>query len=347
MRYVFDSAGNNVTVNVQAALISSKILPIADLYWFQYVNPNDPNNGALVKITNTFMTSAPYPVSIGKLQSQPGPLGTTTVNATYLPARIQRSEFVYEVGLSDQSCDVTWYTDDSSIFPAGAGRSNINFGFKWALMAGYMDACPMWIHKAFFTPGVGVNSPATLLGTTLMWRGFVRDIKADRGQVTISLASLMHIFQSTQVPTQTIQPGSRIPPFYQGNVFLFGGSITGATPQSTSTPTDLQFVFSGGGYPVDHSLRDAYFTSHQQPPPNGFTPQSNGPQPPVFRIRDNILSGGILHVYPYEPINPVTLVCVPNNSPQFLEIFTQTAIDVGSGAFAIGFPYVPPPEFSI
>lgn len=343
MRYIFDTNGNDVTSNVVAAISTYTVLPVADLFWFEYIDPSNASNGPNIRVTDKFMTSAPWPIAVNKLQNQPGPTGIATINATYQPARIQREALNYEIGFGDQSVDITWFVDDSVDF------GSLAWGFKWALIQGYLDEAPVWIHRAYFTPGIYPSTPnayPSLLGTTLVWRGFVRDVKADRGQVVITLASLMHLFQGTQIPTQTIQPGNRVPPFFPGSVSLFGNSITGIKPLSTSTPTDLQFTLSAGSY-ADHSLRDAYFTLHQQPPPNGWIPHSGQPGPGVFRIRDNVTNNSpvasTLHVFPYEPINPVNLICTPNNTNQFMEIFFPQPLNSGGQN---GFPYVPPPEVS-
>lgn len=348
MRYVFDpTSGSDVTANVQAVLMSSSSAYMTDLFWLQYINPVDAAAGPAIKVSNMYMTNSPQPISVGKVQGQPGPSGVVTINANFQPSRIKRGPYTYEIGLGDQSCDVTWYTDDSQNFVAAVGHAPVFFGFKWALVQGYLDECPMNIYTAFFGPRPTPNSPAPLLGTTLMWRGFIREIKADRGQVVMTLASLMHVFQNVQVPTQTIQPGNRLTPYYTGRPILFGNSLTGITPLVTSTPTDLQFTLTTG-YPVDHQLRDNYFTSHQQPPPNGWTPASGQPGPQLYRIRDNITNNtpvaGTLHVYPYEPINPVTLVCPLTGSPTYMEIFVPLSPSAGGSN---GFPYVPPPEVSL
>lgn len=346
MRYVFDTNGNNITSTAQSALMGASVLPMCNLYWLQYVNPASSAAGPNILVSNLFMTDAPYPVGVNKLQGQPGPLGVVTVNAVFQPWKIERGALEYTIGLEDQTLDVTWYTDDDAagVFP---GVFPPPWGWKWAMLAGYMDDCPMNVYTAFFNPPTGPNSAPTLLGTTLMWRGFIRDVKADRGQMTTTLSSLMHIFQNVQVPTQTIQPGNRVLPYATGTPTLFGNSLTGITPLVTSTPFDLQFTLTTG-YPADHVLRDWYFTSHQQPPPNGWTPHSQQPGPQMYRIRDNIKNNNpvtnTLHVFPYEPVNPVTLVLPTLGTPTYMEIFSPQNPSLGGTS---GFPYVPPPEVSL
>lgn len=301
----------------------------ADLYWLEYI---DPLVNSLTP-TNLRLTSAPFTVGVNNLQVTAGPTGVQTVNATYKTVKsISKAGISYEVGFADQTVDITWAVDDSIHI------NTLPWGFKWALLSGYFDEYPFWIHRAIFTdiPSNG----GVLLGTTLIWRGFIRDTKADRGQVVITLASLLDVFQQVQVPVQTIQPGSRMPPFFPaGNASVIGGSL-GAHFDIGSTTTDLQF--SGGAPTADHALKDAYFSSINEPPPSWKTAQSGQPFAQIYRIRDNITVAGVLHVYPYEPINPLTMLGIPGNSG-YINFYFQNAIGL-AGAIAAGFPFVPPPE---
>lgn len=325
MRTVYDpTSGSDVSSSAQTLFLAGGSIVLADLFWFQYI---DPSANTLTPV-NLFMAGSPYPVKVGKLQVAAGPSGVQTVNATYLPSRIKRAAFNYEVGFQDQTCDVTWDVNDAINF------GSFSWGFKHALLAGYFDEYPFWIHQAIF------SAPGVLLGTTLKWRGFIRDVKADRSTVTITLASLMDIFQQTQIPTQTIQPGSRIPPFFPaGNPSVIGGSL-GAPILIGSTPMDIQFATATI---ADHALRDAFFTAINEPPPAWKTAQSGQPFAPVFRIRDNITISGTLHVYPYEPIDPVSML---GGGSGYTNVYFQS--DMGTtGAVAPGFPDVPPPETGI
>lgn len=334
MRTVYDNTGADITATAKTTMFNATTLPLADLFWFSFVSPGDPALFGHIKYTDMFVTSAPYPVGVAKLQATPGSSGVVTINATYLPANIARGTLTYEVGLSDQTCEVTWFVDDTITL------TNVTWGLKWALVSGYLDDSPVWIHRGIFTPNSNPNLPPTLVGTSLMWRGFIRDCKVDRGQVVITLASLIHIFQQVQVPSQTVQAGSRLPPFAAaGNGSVIGGSL-GCVFESASTPIDLQFT--AGAPTPDHAMRDAIILSINEPPPNVHYAQSGKPQPQVFRIRDNVNISGVLHVYPYEPINPLTLIGNPNSSPQYINFFLQS--DIGSGSVAPGFPLVPTPE---
>lgn len=332
MRSVYDpTTGADVTAAAQSLLLANDSIPLTDLFWFQYI---DPSANTLTPV-NLFMTGAPYPVKVGKLQVTAGQSGVQTVNAVYRPSRIKRSAFNYEVGFQDQTCDVIWDTDDT------INISTLPWGFKHALLAGYFDEYPFWIHQAIF------SAPGALLGTTLKWRGFVRDVKADRSTVTITLASLMDIFQQTQIPTQLIQPGSRLPPFFAaGNASVIGGSLGGSF-SNLSTPMDIQFNTLAGPFaPIaDHALRDCFLTSVNNPPPAWKTAQSGQPFAQIFRIRDNVTDGsGILHIYPYEPIDPVSML--GGFGSVYMNFYSQSEIGL-TGAVAPGMPFVPPPETGI
>jgi len=347
MRTVYDINGNDVTTSVSAAMFSSTVMPICDLYWFRYIDPKHSSIASVIHYTDLFMTSGPFPVGVNKVQQLAGPSGLATINATFIPARIKRAALNYEIGLKDQSVDVTWYIDDSKTL------TSVAWGFKWAFLSGYFDESPIWIYKAIFSPPATPNAQPIFLGTTLMWRGFVRDVQADRGQVVLTVGSLMHLFQNTQIPTQTIQPGNRLPPYLPtgpgGNTI--GHPLSGVVVFSTSTPTDIQLDFStlGGSLIPDHAWRDWYFTVINNVPPNLFAASSTSgsPQPQLFRIRDNLTtnspSTNTLHIYPYEPINPVLLVAAPDNASHFITIYPPQSLTGG----APGFPYTPPPEITL
>lgn len=334
-RRYYDGSGADVSAATIAFMQGGGVngtLVVADTHWLEYISPGSNS----ITPANLFMTSAPFPIKVANLQVTAGPTGVQTVNANFLPASIARSSFDYEIGFSDQTVDVTWLVDDSIQI------NNLGWGFKWALLSGYFDEYPWYIHRAIFTdlPSNG----GTLLATTLMWRGFIRDAKADRSQVTITLASLLDIFQQTQVPTQVIQPGSRMPPFFPaGNASVIGGSLGGSF-SSFSTPMDIQFNTLAGPFaPIsDHALAGAYLTSVNAPPPVWKAAQSGAPFAQIFRLRDNVTDiAGILHIYPYEPINPVSLL--GNFGSTYINVYFQSAIGL-AGAVAAGFPFVPPPE---
>ena len=140
-RFVYDPAsGADITASAQSAMLGASVLPLADLFWLQYVGPHLTTSGFPPTLVthNLFMISGPYPIAVGKLQAAPNQPGSTsgvvTVNANYLPARISHSAFEYAVGL-DTTVDVTWYTDDSLTLSDSAGT--VPWGFKWALLQGY------------------------------------------------------------------------------------------------------------------------------------------------------------------------------------------------------------------
>lgn len=336
MRRYYDNSGADVTsaaiAFIQGGGVNNTLVE-AELFWLEFINPSINS----LTPTDLCLTSAPFPVAVDNLQVTAGPNGVQTVNHSYQTTKsIARGDFSYEVGFADQTVDVTWAVDNAIHF------GSFSWGFKWALIAGYFDEYPFYIHRAIFT-----NSPSnggTLLGTTLMWRGFIRGVTATKDGVVINVTSLLDVFQQVQVPVQTIQPGSRMPPFFPaGSPGVIGGSLGGSF-SSFSTPTDIQFNTLAGPFaPIaDHALRDAYFTSVNEPPPVWKSAESGAPFAPQFRIRDNYTDiSGILHIYPYEPINPVSLL--GGFGTTYINIYYQTTVGV-TGGVAPGFPYVPPPE---
>lgn len=336
-RRYYNSAGADVSSTVQTFLLGGGVsgtVPMCDLFWLQYINPSV---NSLVP-TNLFLAGASYPVSVNNLQVTAGPNGVKTVNAVYKPTKgISRGAMNYEVGFKDQTCDITWNIDDSIHI------GTLSWGFKHALVAGYFDEYPFWIHQAIFSD---INAQV-LIGTTLKWRGFIKDVKADRGKVIVTIASLLNIFQGVQIPSQVIQPGSRLPSYFPaGNASVVGGSL-GGTFMVASTPMDLQFDTTASPFAAiaDHALRDCYLTSVNNGPPNWKAAQSGVPFAPVFRIRDNVTTVGICHLYPYEPIDPVNMLGFPGGVA-FINFYFQNETNK-TGAIAPGFPTVPPPETGV
>jgi len=340
MRYFYDGSGTDISATAPATLLATTNITIHDLYSIQFINPGNAVHLNAPLWTNIYFTSGPQPIFVESMQLSAGPNGTATVNATFLPTKIQHGDINFEVGFKDQTLEVTWYPDDSLIIPQGSRNINV-YNYKQAFEAGFFDDIPMWVHQAYLQPSDVPNTPPTLYATTLIWRGFIKASKVDRGQIVISLASLLNIIQETQVPTQTIQPGSRMPPFQpMGNVSIIGGSL-GADFLNTSTPLDLQFTVP---LPyADGSLKDSYIIGYSQPPPTWYYARNAMPQPVVFRIRDNYTDGdNVLHIYMYEPIDPPDLI-VGYGSGVYVNIFTQTETGT-TGAISPGFPYVPRPE---
>lgn len=322
MRVVYDTSGADVTTSVQNYLKANRTLLLYDLFWlrswrFWSYNPSS-------QFTDMFYTSAPFPIKVAKLQS--GPNAIATENATFLPARIDRGKLDYKIGLDDQSLDVNWYLKETeAIFPGPPT-------FKQALLAGFFQDAPLWVHQAIFT------ADRVLLGTTLKFRGFVQNAELAVDHIKLTLSSLMHVFQTVKVPTQLIQPGNRTPGFVPAGQFVAPNG-----PLAGSTQTDVLFGdIIGVAWPIpDHSLRDGYVIAAGN---LSFTaPTNNSPPPLFFRIRDNITNDtpnlSNLHVYPYEPtlVDPLSLG---------VAMWIQDSL-LNSGSGAPGFPLVPVPETAV
>jgi hypothetical protein len=152
------------------------------------------------------------------------------------------------------------------------------------------------------------------------------------------------------VPTQLVVPGNRLPnyqpaSFIVGNAcpggLLSNGPSGGPHGYNTGTPYDLQFYIPSGvggvsNVVVDHALRDFFILTGNAllfgVPVNGQS------APSAVRIRDNITVSGILHVYPYTPIEPVSLAGFT-----YVLVYPQLPATNDPNQTP-GFPDVPPPE---
>lgn len=331
MRTVYDSAGIDVTSTVQAYLQANRSLLIRELFWLECINFWSYNPSADPR--DFFFTSSDFPIAVTKVQKDAGP--PVTVNALFIPLPgktsgkpIKRGQLSYGIGFSDQSVDVTFYPDDSLTIDGGVGIAT-TLTFKQAMAAGYFREAPFWIYRAYF------SSSTVLLGTTLIFRGFIRGVKCQRDSVTVTLSSLLDLFQQVQAPVQTIHPGNRLAPFLPAPNPHFISSGIGVPG---STPTDLTFA-PGGSPPATNAWKDKYLLCGS---PFNYIPVSNRSQPVAIRIMGNEVIAGVLHIYPYEPVIPVELVM-----QQGITIYSQAPVDsaVGAGVnFAPGFDKVPAPE---
>lgn len=219
--------------------------------------------------------------------------------------------------------------------------------WQQAFSAGMFDECPAYIYRAFFNgdPKQG----GTLLGTTLMFRGFVREAESGQDHVLLTLSSLLDVFQEVQVPTQIIQPGNRTTPYVPSGVtYTVNGMNVGL-----STSAILAFNNTLSSPPADHALTDAYIITGGV---TSFSPVNGQPQPAFLRVRDNVTAAGVLYIYLYEPtIIPLDKLA---NEWRFLgggtnwsEQATTVAIllqkPLSNSYGAPGFPSVPPPEIGI
>lgn len=326
MRSYVDSAGSDSTAAVVAFLATATTIYQYDLFWMRYFWSG---GAALTSFKDIFLSLGSTALSITNVQS--GPSGQlTNVSAVYLPAIMDRGDFEYDISLDAKTTEIRWYLDDSDVLP-----SYSPLDIKTAIHYGYLDGSYVWMHRAIFDndPRLG----GVLLGTTPMWRGIMRGGTLDQGVAKFTVSNFMEIFQDTQIPTQLIQPGARIPPFMPAG----SPNITVLTGYNSATSTPLDLHFTGPAL-ANGFLRD-YYMSNTGAVVSGTTPVlfGNGlPQPWFFALRDNITSGGTLHVYPYEPIYPVNMI------PSTAFAFGQFPVQAVAG-FANGFPYVPAPEIGV
>lgn len=295
-------------------------------------------------------TDAAFPIFINKYQTaasgvaQLGTWSSGHLNADGLmfqPDTMECGTLEYGIGFEDRPIDVTWPMDDTRDYLGSSGISltsaisPANLTLKQAFTMGAFTECPFWIHLAIFDdfPSRG----GSLLGTTLMFRGYVRTVTATRTLLKIGLASLMDVFQNVQLPTQTITPNNREIPY----VPAAPGSAGGAFVDSliVNSPTSITFHSNFGTFSVARDAqKDEWFAF--QPfigsYPIGLLPGPGLPPPPMWRISGNEASSGSdFTFYFYEP--PV----VPSGNV-IGNRFGQS--DLGSGTH--GFPFVPPPEVS-
>lgn len=209
--------------------------------------------------------------------------------------------------------------------------SNPQPSWQQGFSVGMFDECNVNLYRAYFNgdPKQG----GSLLGTSLMFRGFIRESEAAQSYVKLTLSSLLDLFQEVQVPTQLVQPGNRTTPYVPSGIsYTVNGLNTSLSTQST-----LAFNNTLPSPPADHALEDAYLLTGGQ---TSWTPVNNTPPPVFLRIRDNVTTGGVLYVYLYEPtIIPIT------NLGSTIAILLQKPLSNSYGA--PGFPSVPPPEIGI
>jgi hypothetical protein len=353
MRTILDVNGNDVTASVQAFLLGNQSLVMVDLVRFlciDFWNYNPDGN-----YVNFAFTNADFPVFVDKYQvfaTGAAQLGTwaggsqLTNGLTFLPENIVRDKFEYSVGFESNPCELSWWMDDNVDYglkytgsSLTAALSPVGLTLKQAFLLGVLDEAPFWIHRAIFS---GLPSHGgTLLGTTLMYRGFLRDVDVGVDHLILSVDSLLSVFQDTQIPTQTITPNARRDPYYPaaGGPTPGGAFVNGLTPL---TPWSLELTSTFGTFSYTRDqLKDCYCTFGPfltgANYPGGILPVPGLPPPPSYRISGNDAgSGHNVVLYFYKPY------ILPTNSPINFNIFGQNTMDSGNG-----FPDVPPPELSL
>lgn len=250
--------------------------------------------------------------------SSGGASGQVTIPGTSYPWNSPSSGFTYYYPSSGGTAPIS--------IPASPGETftftsaDAGFNLKQVLGNGYGDGSPFWYHKAIFNPD------RSLVGTTLMFRGYLRDVECADDHIKFTISSLMEQFNQVQVPTQLVQPGNRsvqvVPP--QSTQVL--GTVLG-----TSTPTDLQFTATA----VDHLFQGGFISMAGDD--TYAVPNALGKLVPSFiRIRDNITISGTLHLYPVVPV----IVNLTGLSP--VAAWAKSSLSNSFGA--PGFPYIPGPN---
>jgi len=351
-RIILDVDGNDVSASVQAFLLAGQSFVMCNLIRFVTIDFWDYNpEGAYV---NFSFTDGDFPVFINKYQVGPtgsAQLGTwtgSTQNAnglTFYPENIVRDKFEYAVGFESNPTELSWWIDDNVDYGGKFSGSSltsaispVGLTLKQAFILGAFDEVPFWIHRAIFSdlPSRG----GTLLGTTLMYRGFLRDIDVAVDHLKLSIDSLLSVFQDTQIPTQTITPNARVDPYFPAVGGPSGGAFTDLI--NVLTPWSIQLHSNFGTYTYTRDqLKDCYCTF--QPfitgaaYPSAILPKPGLPPPPSFRISGNDAgSGSNVTLYFYKP--PI----LPQSAPVNFNIFGQNTMNTGNG-----FPDVPPPELSL
>jgi hypothetical protein len=328
-------------------LQAGRSLVTAYLYRWEFMNCFQFNESG--SFSSYSFTDAAWPIFVNKCQLGPGAAqhigvfnrsGGEVDGLTFLPEAFSVDKLSYGIGFEDRPAELTWAIDDTITYSAGflrAGQftapedafSPSFLTMKQAFVAGLFSEAPFWIHQAIYDdfPQNGGN----FLGTTLMFRGFIRGVTASRSLLKIKLASLMDVFNDTQVPTQTMTPNNRALPYIPAALSAFGGDFA-----FVSAPGPQVIIFSTGESIPVNAMQDSWLVFN--PATFAGTPayQSGTPASPAFRIQGNsAASGGLITLYFYDT------VVVPA-SISFLGFYSQLTTQGGNE----GFKFLPPPEFS-
>lgn len=358
MRKIYDPfTGADVTSSVQSALQSGTSFWTCQLYSFEcfdFIHYNPYGNYMEFAYTdadiNLWLKYAQRGATGASQLGTYGGGGGVIFNFTglnFLSTNISYDKFVYGIGLEDNPVEVSWYMDPkvdymTQTYGSGAvqwGSLSIctypaNLTLRQALAMNVFTECPFWIHTAIFSDAP--SRGGTFLGTTLMFRGYIRSVKTTKSAVKLTLASLMDVFQSIQVPTQTMTPNNRALPYIPAaaSPYMDGGIFVHYSGGTFISPVHLQ-VTTTFSMPTS-ALRDSYMSWA----PAGYTgapPYANGKPPaPVWRIEDNSAGPGVIDIWFYEPyIVPVSIA----NWNFYAQL-------VQSGGSTQGFLNIPPPEFA-
>jgi hypothetical protein len=268
---------------------------------------------------------------------------------SFIADNITHDKLSYGIGFEDKPVEITWAMDPARAYSALMYSTSLtapywsaladasfpaNLTLKQALVMGLFTECPFWIHSALFTdfPRLG----GTFLGTALMFRGFIRKTNSTASLLKITLASLLDVFQSVQIPTQTITPNNRTLPYIPVAVSAYAdtGLFSNYSSPVFVNPLQLQ-IHTTFSIPAGY-LQDC-FLSFNPGVYAGFSIFKAGyPTSPTFRIQGNTAGPGTIQIYFYEPY------VWPQTASGFNLYQQQTT----AGGPIEGLLFVPPPEFS-
>lgn len=357
MRKIYDpTSGADVTATVQSYLQAGNAPVTCYLYSFRCMNFWDYNPYG--HYATFCYTDFEAPLFVTYAQTGPGPAGFLTTSGgagqaqwntglEFLAENIGHDKLSYGIGFEDRPVEVNWAMEPTRNYGAlfsslgnliwdypSVAAYPANFTLRQALTMGLFTEAPFWIHECIFTdfPRLG----GSFLGTTLMFRGFIRKTTSTQSTLKISLASLMDVFQSVQVPTQTITPNNRTLPYIPLAVSPYndGGLFTHYSSFSFPNPTTLQCTTT---YSIPtNALQDSWINFAPAAYIGGVPYHNGWPTVPSWRIQGNTAGPGTIQIYFYEPY------VFPNN-PGGFNIWAQQATGGGPAA---GFLHLPPPEFT-
>ena len=240
--------------------------------------------------------------------------------------------FVNNLGVVQQQPIQLAYLLPYTVGPAPAGATAFSLGVNtyqnWAQNTG------QWFISYSIAGKTVPQSTPFLVGTSLMYRGFLRKVEASAEKLRLTLGSLMQIIQDLQVPTQLIMPGNRNVQFLPST----NPSNSTLTTPIAATAAPNVFTFTAATTLTANQLQDCWVVFQPNLPSTLWAPQNGLPpiSTPGFKIRTNTAAAALATttVTFYDP--PV----IPG-SPAAVNVFTQT-----SGT-APGFNNVPPPEVSV
>ena len=357
MRHIYDpTTGSDVTATVKTYLQSGQKLVTGFLYSFSCVDFWDYNPyGAYAAFCYTDF-EAPLAATYAQMGAGSAvsmsqylfPGGGVTASMPFRAENMTLDKLSYGIGFQDNPAEITWAMQNREYLALEAYHSALTWTnplsicqqptgltLEQALTMGVFTEAPFWIHAAVFTDFP--RNGGSFLGTALMFRGFIRTVTSTNSLLKISLASLLDVFQSIQVPTQTITPNNRslpylplaVSPYNDGGLFSHYGSFS--FPNALTLQCNTTYSMPA------NALQDSWINFEPAAYVSGFIPYHNGlPTSPSWRIQGNTAGPGTIQIYFYEPY------IFPSN-PGGFNIWAQQTT---TGGPASGFLYVPPPEFS-